>query len=229
MHEMTMPGGWTMSMMWMRMPGQTWPGAAASFLGMWVVMTAAMMLPSLAPALWRYRQAVDRVGAPRAGCLTQLIGAGYFAVWILLGMVVYPVGVALAAIAMRQPSVARAVPMAAGAAILGAGFLQISAWKARRLAFCRESSARGPTLPAQASAAWGHGVCLGLHCVQSCGALMAIALVMGIMDFRAMAVVTAAISIERLAPADKRVARVIGSVVVAVGLFLIATRMAAVS
>ena len=34
----SMPGGWTMAMAWMRMPGQTWPGAAASFLGMWVVM-----------------------------------------------------------------------------------------------------------------------------------------------------------------------------------------------
>jgi hypothetical protein len=42
----------------MRMPGQTWPGAAASFLGMWVVM----MLPSLVPMLWRYRQAVGRTG-----------------------------------------------------------------------------------------------------------------------------------------------------------------------
>jgi hypothetical protein len=30
MGEMPMPGGWTMSMAWMRMPGQTWPGAAAS-------------------------------------------------------------------------------------------------------------------------------------------------------------------------------------------------------
>src|SRR6266850_4194636 len=55
MGEMTMPGGWTMSMAWM--PGQTWPGAAA-FLGMWVVMMVAMMLPSLVPMLWRYRQAV---------------------------------------------------------------------------------------------------------------------------------------------------------------------------
>ncbi len=45
MGEMPMPGGWTMSMAWMRMPGQTWPGAAASFLGMWVVMMVAMMLP----------------------------------------------------------------------------------------------------------------------------------------------------------------------------------------
>jgi predicted metal-binding membrane protein len=26
------------------MPGQTWPGAAASLLGMWVVMMVAMML-----------------------------------------------------------------------------------------------------------------------------------------------------------------------------------------
>jgi predicted metal-binding membrane protein len=48
MGGMPMPGGWTMSMAWMRMPGPTWPGAAASFLGMWVVMMVAMMLPSLA-------------------------------------------------------------------------------------------------------------------------------------------------------------------------------------
>ena len=32
MGEMAMPGDWTMSMAWMRMPGQTWPGVAASFL-----------------------------------------------------------------------------------------------------------------------------------------------------------------------------------------------------
>ena len=66
MGEMPMPGGWTMSMAWMRMPGQTWPGAAASFLGMWVVMMVAMMLPSLVPMLWRYRQAVGRTDAPRS-------------------------------------------------------------------------------------------------------------------------------------------------------------------
>jgi hypothetical protein len=35
MGEMPMPGGWTMSMAWMRMPGRAWSsGAAASFLGM---------------------------------------------------------------------------------------------------------------------------------------------------------------------------------------------------
>jgi hypothetical protein len=42
------------------------------------------------------------------------------------------------------------------------------------------------------------------------------------MDFRAMVVVAAAISAERLAPAGERVARAIGAVVVVAGLFLIA-------
>lgn len=53
MGEMRMPGGWTMSMAWMRMLGQTWLGAAASFLGTWIVMMVAMMLPSLMPILRR--------------------------------------------------------------------------------------------------------------------------------------------------------------------------------
>ena len=65
MDEMSMPGGWAMSMTWMRMPGQTWPGAAASFLGMWVVMMVAMMLPSSVPMLWRYRRAVGWVSEVR--------------------------------------------------------------------------------------------------------------------------------------------------------------------
>jgi len=78
MGEMSMPGGWTMSMAWMRMPGETWPGVATSFLGMWVVMMVAMMLPSLVPMLWRYRQAVSRTDKTRLGRLTVLVGVGYF-------------------------------------------------------------------------------------------------------------------------------------------------------
>src|SRR4029450_481635 len=72
MGEMPMPGGWTMSMAWMRMPGQTWPGAAASFLGMWVAMMVAMKLPSLVFMLGRYRRAI--AGAPHRGRLTAVVG-----------------------------------------------------------------------------------------------------------------------------------------------------------
>src|SRR5712671_2319898 len=100
MGGMTMPGGWTMSMAWMRMPGQTWPGAAASFLGMWIVMMVAMMLPTLVPMLWRYRQAVGPTGEAHLGRLTALVGTGYLFVWIVLGMAVFALGVALAAASM---------------------------------------------------------------------------------------------------------------------------------
>jgi len=51
---------------------------------------------------------------------------------------------------------------------------------------------------------------------------MAILLVIGIMDLRAMAVVAAAITVERLAPAGERVARATGMVAVGAGLLLIA-------
>ena len=112
--EMPMPGGWTMSMAWMRMPDQTWAGAAASFLGMWIVMMVAMMLPSLLPMLRRYRAAVGGSGASRLGPLTALVGGGYFFVWMLLGVAAFPLGVALAEVEMRQPAVARAVPIGVG-------------------------------------------------------------------------------------------------------------------
>jgi predicted metal-binding membrane protein len=124
-------GGRTMSMEWTPMPGQTWPGAAASFLGMWVVMMAAMMLPSLVPMLWRYRQAVGRTGAAHLGRLTALVGAAYFFVWTVFGMAAFPLGVALAAIEMQQPALARSVPIAIGEVVLMAGSFQFTAWKAR--------------------------------------------------------------------------------------------------
>ena len=221
MGEMPMPGGWTMSRARMRMPGQRWSGAAASFLGMWLAMMVAMMLPSLVPSLWRYRRAVGRTGEMRLGRLTALVGVGYFFVWILFGMAVFPLGVALATVEMQQPALARAVPLAAGVVILIAGALQFTAWKAHYLRCCREEPGRGRTLSADAGTAWRHGLRLGLCCVYCSAGLTAILLVVGVMDLRVMAVVTAAMTVERLAPAGERVARAIGAVVVGAGLFLI--------
>jgi predicted metal-binding membrane protein len=219
---MSMPGGWTMSTAWIRMPGQTWPGAASSFLVMWVVMMVAMMLPSLVPMLWRYRQAVGEVGATRLNWLTALGGVAYFFVWTAFGMAAFPLGVVVATIEMQQPALARAVPIAVGVVVLIAGAFQFSAWKAHHLACCREAPGRDHTLPADAGTAWRHGMRLGLHCSCCCAGLMAILLVVGVMDLRAMFVVAAAITVERLAPAGEHVARAIGAVVIGAGVFLIA-------
>ena len=217
-----MPGGWTISMAWMRMPGQTWPGFAASFLGMWIVMMVAMMLPSLSPMLGRYRQAAGRTGETPPGPLTALVGVGYFFVWTVFGMAAFPLGAALAAAEMRQPALAGAVPIMVSEVVLVAGVFQFSGWKARHLAWCRKSPGLGDTLPADAGTAWRHGLRLGLHCTRCCAGLMAILLIIGVMDLRAMAVVAAVITAERLVPAGERVARAIGAVVVGAGLFLIA-------
>lgn len=221
MGGMLMPGGWTMSMTWMRMPGQTWPAAAASFLGMWVVMMTAMMLPSLVPMLWRYREAV--AGTSRLGRLTALAGLGYFSVWTAFGLAAFVVGMALAVAAMEQPPLARAVPIATGAIVTLAGALQFTRWKARSLACCREEPARGRALSADSGAALRLGLRLGWHCMQSCAGLTAILLVIGVMDLRVMAVVTAAITAERLAPAGERIARAIGAIAIGTGLLLMAT------
>src|SRR5882762_4529022 len=113
MDGMPMPGGWTMSMTWM--PGQDWSGAALSFLGMWVVMMMAMMMPSLVPMLLRYRQAIGtkwpgRMGwriSWRVGWRTVLVGAGYFFVWTVFGIAVFPLGVALATAEMQLPGLSR--------------------------------------------------------------------------------------------------------------------------
>jgi len=214
---MAMPGDWTMSMAWMRMPGQTWPGAASGFLGMWIVMMAAMMLPSLMPMLSRYRSAVRMRSAAPIGRLTALVGAGYFFVWMVLGLAAFPLGVALATLEMDLPALARAVPLAVGTVVLIAGALQFTSWKARYLACCREPPAPVCVLPANARTAWQHGLRLGRHCVYCCGALMTVLLAVGVMDLRAMAVVTVAITVERLAPAGERVARAVGVVVVVIG------------
>jgi hypothetical protein len=111
MGRMPMPGGWIMSMAWMRMPGQSWFGASGSFVGMWTVMMLAMMMPSLVPMLTRYRRAVEETGKTRLGRLTALVGSGYFFVWTVFGVVTYALGVALSRLEMQQPALARAVPI----------------------------------------------------------------------------------------------------------------------
>jgi predicted metal-binding membrane protein len=189
---------------------------------MWVVMMMAMMLPSLAPMLWRYRRAVRSTGETRKAWLTTLVGVGYFFVWALFGIAIYPLGVAVAAAEMHQPVLAHTAPVAAGAVVLIAGVIQFTSFKVHHLGCCREAPGRGGTLPADAGTAWREGLCLGLHCSCCCANFTAVLLAIGVMDLPAMALVSALITIERLAPQGERAAQAVGAVIVGLGLFLIA-------
>ena len=220
MGGMPMPGDWTMSMAWMRMPGQTWPGAALVFLGMWIVMMVAMMLPSLAPMLWRYYLALAATGAAPAGRLTVHVGASYFSLWAVLGLAAFSVGASLAEIEMAHPAVARLVPIATGVVVLLAGAFQFSTCKMRWLSRCQSSRAHDYG-SINVPGAWRYGLQLGLRCSVCCAGLTAILLVMGVMDLRVMTVVTAAVTAERLAPQGLLVARMMGAAALAIGAFLI--------
>jgi predicted metal-binding membrane protein len=224
MGDMPMPGGWTMSMAWMRMPGQSWTGAAASFLGMWVLMMVAMMLPSVMPALLRYHEAIThttQMHPSKTNGLSALVAIAYFLVWTVFGAVVFPIGAALTTVEMREPGLARLVPIAVSLVVLIAGVLQFKAWKAHHLERCRQAPGTSHEIAPNAGSAWRTGLRLGLHCSYGCAGYTAILLVIGVMDLRAMALITAAITAERVAPDGERVAQITGAVTVASGLFLI--------
>jgi predicted metal-binding membrane protein len=219
---MPMPGGWTMSMAWMRMPGQGWSGAAASFMGMWLVMMVAMMLPSLVPMLRGYRARLRGAGEGRVDARTAVAGASYFLVWAAVGAAAYPLGVAAAAAEMHWPAVARAVPAATSVIIALAGCLQLSVWKARKLDGCRNSPACcGPHSPGPTGAV-RVGLRLGRQCALCCSGLMVVLLAGGVMDLGVMAAVMAGITVERTAPRPLLAARATGLVVVVAGAVVLA-------
>ncbi|WP_213306116.1 DUF2182 domain-containing protein [Paraburkholderia sacchari] len=213
-----MAGRWMLSAIWTPMCGQTWWQAAASFAVMWAAMMPAMMLPVLVPMVLRERGMWSGLPSFKSGLLTIWIGAGYFMFWILAGFAVFPLASALAAIAIRVPALAHAAPASAGALVVLASLLQFTSWKARRLACCSAAHRCASLTPASASAALRRGLRLGLQCGLCCGNWMAVLLVVGVMDPRAMAVITAIITAERIAPCHVRVARIIGLVGVIAGL-----------
>jgi predicted metal-binding membrane protein len=218
---MPMPGHWTMSMMWMTMPGQTWFAAAAIFIGMWLAMMVAMMLPSTLPMLLVYRRACAFRGDPRAGWLTFALGMAYFFVWLLFGIAAYAAGQAVTLAAMRWIAFSRFVPVAAGGALVAAGVFQLTPWKSACLKHCRD-----PLLLVahHLHHGWWGAVSLGLHhgafCAACCWALMLIQLVLGVMNLAVMAVVGVIIALEKLLPRGEMVARLTGLASILGGIWL---------
>ncbi len=168
MPGVAMPGGWTLSMAWLRTGGQSWLDAGASFLGMWVLMMGAMMLPGIGPDAGPLPRCRRRSRSATTGLLTALVGVGYFAIWASIGAAIYLAGAALAAVEMRLPNLAHAVPLAVGMVVLAAGMSQVSPWKARQLVRCRKDARCADTWRPCAGAALRHGLRVGVRCAVSC-------------------------------------------------------------
>jgi predicted metal-binding membrane protein len=216
--ERSMPGGWSLCLAWLREPGQSWLEAAGAFLGMWMLMMVAMMLPCLVPMLSRYRAWLRESSGGRLGGHTFLAATGYFLPWAAFGAVLYPLGVAFAGAVLRWPALSRSMPAVFGAALVLAGALQFTAWKSGQIRRCRERPTCGGSPPREGlGQALRHGVWLGWHCCQTCFGLIVVLLVLGMMDLWAMALITAAMAFERSAPRPDRAARAIGALIIAAG------------
>lgn len=220
---MLMPGNWTMSMMWMVMPGQTWLGAALSFVGMWLAMMIAMMLPSSLPMLLLYRRAAAFQGESHLGAMTFVLGTGYFLVWLLFGVIAYAAGEAVVRTAMASTAVCRAIPVAAGAALIVAGIFQLTPWKSACLRHCRDPLG---VVAQHLHGGWRGALRLGVHhgafCAACCWALMLIQLVLGVMNLSVMVLVGIVIALEKLISRGELVARVSGTMSILGGLALAA-------
>ena len=99
-------------------------GSFSFFVGAWVSMMAAMMLPGAAPAAWRRARATGRLRA------VPLFAASYLAVWTLAGLVVY---------VLYRPH----GTSVAGALTIAAGIYELTPFKRRCRRRCRESARSG--------------------------------------------------------------------------------------
>jgi predicted metal-binding membrane protein len=192
-------------------------GAAAGHLGMWMAMMVPMMLPSLVPMLSSYRRSVRGADGIHLHGLTVLVGVGYFSVWAVFGLAVHAAGAGVMTAEMQDGRVAQWLPVAAGVVLLMAGGVQLTSWKARRLALCRDASGCGSLPAPNTLSAWRHGLRLGVRCSLCCGSLMLALLAAGMMNPAGMAAATLAISAERLAPAPLRLARAVGVAILLAG------------
>jgi predicted metal-binding membrane protein len=187
-------------------------GGLGWYLGIWLTMTAAMMLPSAAPMVLAYAR------FSRARRTTMFVG-GYLLAWSGYGLVAYGAYRLLAGAGLDWLAWERDGPYAAGAAIVAAGIYQFSPFKETCLRRCR-----GPFTHIVHGWREGRfgalqmGVEHGLFCVGCCWGLMLALFALGVMSLFWTAVVAAAIFAEKVLPGGVRLARVLAAGLVLLGL-----------
>jgi len=202
------------------MEGRAGVASFAVFIGMWLVMMVAMMLPSSYPALLLHRT-VYLKRSPDAPGGTLLFAVSYFLVWAASGTFFYAAYVVIGALRGVVPGSQSIVLRAAGLALIVSGVYQWSHLKFACLKHCQSPMHfisehwRDGRIGAMRM-----GARHGFYCLGCCWGLMVILFVMGIMHLGWMAAVGALILIEKIAPRGKWISQAIGAVFVAVGLIV---------
>src|SRR6266498_3094032 len=166
-------------------------GGLGWYLGIWVTMTAAMMLPSAAPAARHVARLARRLP-------TLLFTAGYLAVWTGYGLLAYGVFRLVTSFDIGWLAWDRGGPYAAGVVIVAAGLYELTSLKRLSLRRCRSAP--------HGASAFRSGLAHGLDCVGCSGALMAVLFVLGMMSLFWMTIVTIAIFAEKVLPHEPKFA-----------------------
>jgi predicted metal-binding membrane protein len=194
-------------------------GSLGWFLGVWVVMMAAMMLPSVAPTVALY----SRMTSERSPRAPLLFAGGYLATWAgagVLAVAIASVGSGLGGDVLAWHRAGRWV---AAATLLIAAVYEFTPLKDVCLGKCR--SPFGVLLGSWREGGWGPlqmGVKNGAWCVGCCWALMASLFALGIMSVVWMALVAALIAAEKLLPWRRVATYGTAAILLALALLLLA-------
>jgi predicted metal-binding membrane protein len=191
--------------------------ALLPFLGLWVVMMAAMMLPSVAPVavLWTRLIGDGPRGPARAARMGMFLG-GYLLAWAASGLVAFAALAGAGRLLTASPAAATWL----GAAIfIVAGIYQLTPWKDWCLRRCR--SPVGALIFYLGFQGRGRDLRVGVHhgttCVGCCWGLMIVLVAVGVMNVAVMAALAVAIFAEKLWRHGKPFSRAVGALLVAVG------------
>ena len=201
-------------------------GGLGWFLGIWVTMMAAMMLPSVAPMVLAFARVTEQRASKEQAAFvpTWVFVAGYLAAWTAYGLGAYGVFRLVDAIDGGVLDWDRAGPYVAGGAIIAAGLYQLTPIKDVCLRHCRTPlhflfhewhEGRFGALRMGAE----HGV----YCVGCCWGLMVVLFSLGVMSLFWMAAIAGVIFAEKVFPYGMRLTKVLAVAFVALGIWIAAS------
>lgn len=196
--------------------------SATTFLAVWTLMMAAMMLPATAPMIFMFATAQAKrerhVAIP-----TWIFVAGYMLVWAAAGLLVYvsvQFGSELAT-SLDPPQRSRWAPLALGATLGVAGLYQFTSLKHICLSHCRSPLAFVAQYWRDGRVgALEMGLRHGVYCFGCCWALFAVLVAAGVMSVAWMLLLTLVVFVEKLLPRGRRFEGALGIALVGLGIFV---------